>query len=71
MVKWCCNYCYKDNQLIQNKGYGYADIDAKKLMQKNELFRIASQTKAVTCTGVMVLYEQGKLMLNEPVGFYP
>ena len=57
----------KDNQLIQNKGYGYADIDSKKQMQKDELFRIASQTKAVTCVGIMILYEQGKILLNEPV----
>jgi CubicO group peptidase (beta-lactamase class C family) len=57
----------KDNQLIQNKGYGYADIAAQKPMEKNELFRIASQTKAVTCVGIMILYEQGKLLLDEPV----
>jgi CubicO group peptidase (beta-lactamase class C family) len=57
----------KDNQLIQNKGYGFADVDSKKSMQKDELFRIASQTKALTCTGIMILYEQGKILLNEPV----
>lgn len=57
----------KDNQLIQNKGYGYADVDSKKVMQKDELFRIASQTKAVTCVGIMILYEQGKILLDEPV----
>ena len=57
----------KDNQLVQNKGYGYADVDSKKPMQKDELFRIASQTKVITCTGIMILYEQGKILLNEPV----
>src|SRR6185437_8490785 len=57
----------KDNQLVQYKGYGYADVDSRKLMQKDELVRIASQTKAITCTGIMILYEQGKILLNEPV----
>lgn len=57
----------KDNQLIQNKGYGFADVSAKRPMQKDELLRIASQTKAITCTGIMILYEQGKLLLDEPV----
>ena len=57
----------KDNRLIQSKGYGYADVASKKPMEKDELFRIASQTKAITCTGIMILYEQGKLMLDEPV----
>jgi len=36
-------------------------------MDKDELFRIASQTKAITCVGIMKLYEQGKLLLDEPV----
>jgi len=57
----------KDNQLVQYKGYGYADVDSKKQMQKDELVRIASQTKAITCTGIMILYEQGKILLGEPV----
>lgn len=57
----------KDNQLVQYKGYGYADIDSRKLMQKDELVRIASQTKALTCTGIMILYEHGKILLDEPV----
>jgi CubicO group peptidase (beta-lactamase class C family) len=57
----------KDNELLQSKGYGYADVDTNKTMQKDELFRIASQTKAVTCVAIMILYEQGKLLLDEPV----
>lgn len=57
----------KDNQLVQYKGYGYADVDTKTPMAKDEIFRIASQTKAVTAVGIMILYEQGKLLLDEPV----
>lgn len=58
----------KDNQMIKNNGYGFADVASKKLMKRDELLRIASQTKAITCTGIMILYEQGKLLLDEPVG---
>ena len=57
----------KDNQLVQYKGYGYADAETKKPMQNDAIFRIASQTKAVTAAGIMILYEQGKLLLDEPV----
>jgi CubicO group peptidase (beta-lactamase class C family) len=57
----------KDNQLVQYKGYGYADKDLKTPMAKDELFRIASQTKAVTSVGIMILYEQGKFTLDEPI----
>ena len=57
----------KDNQIVQWKGYGYADVDTKKIMQKDEIFRIMSQTKAITSVGIMILYEQGKLLLDEPI----
>ena len=57
----------KDNQLIQYKGYGYADAEAKKPMHSDEIFRIMSQTKAITSAAIMMLYEQGKLLLDEPI----
>ena len=57
----------KDNQLVQYKGYGFADVDSKKPMQKDQIFRIMSQTKAITSVGIMILYEQGKLLLDEPI----
>ncbi|MGN6617343.1 MAG: serine hydrolase domain-containing protein [Ilyomonas sp.] len=60
----------KDNQLIQYKGYGYADAEAKKPMAKDEIFRIMSQTKAITSAGVLILYEQGKLLLDEPISHF-
>lgn len=57
----------KDNQLVQYKGYGYADYENKTSMQKDNIFRIMSQTKAITSAGIMILYEQGKLLLDEPI----
>ncbi|MBE7169375.1 MAG: beta-lactamase family protein [Williamsia sp.] len=60
----------KDNQLIQYKGYGYLDAEARKPMPRDAIFRIASQTKALTSTGILILYEQGKLLLDEPIANY-
>ncbi|RFM28284.1 serine hydrolase domain-containing protein [Deminuibacter soli] len=57
----------QDGKVLQYKGYGYANAEQKKPMQTNDLFRLASQTKAVVSTGIMLLYEQGKLYLDEPV----
>jgi CubicO group peptidase (beta-lactamase class C family) len=57
----------KDNQVIQYKGYGYADVESKKPMKNDAIFRIASQTKAITSIGIMILYEQGKLLLDQPI----
>ncbi len=57
----------KDNQLIQYKGYGLADVASKKPMKNDAIFRIMSQTKAITSVGAMILYEQGKFLLDEPI----
>lgn len=57
----------KDNQVVQWKGYGFADDDSKRPMQKDQIFRIMSQTKAITSVGIMILYERGKLLLDEPI----
>jgi CubicO group peptidase (beta-lactamase class C family) len=39
-------------------------------MKKDAIFRIASQTKAITSVGVMMLYEEGKILLDDPVSRY-
>ena len=57
----------KDNQLIQYKGYGYADEETKKPMANNSIFRIMSQTKAIVSVGALMLYEEGKFLLDEPI----
>lgn len=57
----------KDNQIIQYKSYGHADVATKRPMPKDAIFRIMSQTKAITSAGVLILYEQGKLLLDEPI----
>lgn len=60
----------KDGNIIQNKGYGYSDVASKKMMQPNSIFRIASQTKAIVSTGILMLYDEGKLSLLDPVSKY-
>jgi len=57
----------KDNQVVQYKGYGYADVATKKPMKNDAIFRIMSQTKAITSVGAMILYEQGKFLLDQPI----
>ncbi len=57
----------KDNQVIFSKGFGYADIDMKKPMAPDALFRLASQTKAIVSAGIMCLWEEGKFSLDEPI----
>jgi CubicO group peptidase (beta-lactamase class C family) len=49
---------------------GMADREAGKAMQKDALFRICSMTKPITSTAVMMLYEEGKFLLEDPISKY-
>ena len=51
----------KDNQVVYYKGHGYSNLSAKKPMQADAIFRIMSQTKAITSLGIMQLFERGQL----------
>mgnify|MGYP000644444173 CR=1 FL=1 len=57
----------KNNQLVHYKGHGYADLASKKPMPADAIFRIMSQTKALTSLGILQLFEQGKLRLDQPI----
>src|SRR5258708_21326287 len=46
---------------------GYQDLESKKPMRTDSNFQIMSMTKPVTATGVMILMEEGKLALSDPV----
>jgi CubicO group peptidase (beta-lactamase class C family) len=49
---------------------GLRDIESNSPMQKDSLFRIASLTKPVTCAAIMVLQDEGRLSLIDPVEKY-
>ncbi len=49
---------------------GVADLDSKKPMTKDSLFRIASMTKPITGVAIMMLVEEGKVRLTDPVSRY-
>jgi CubicO group peptidase (beta-lactamase class C family) len=49
------------------KAVGDADREAKKPMRTDSIFRICSMTKPITSVAVMVLYEEGRFLLNQPV----
>ena len=52
------------------KTFGKSDIEHNVPMQENSVFRIASQTKAIVSVGIMILQEEGKLLITDPVGKY-
>lgn len=56
--------------VVSHDAVGQADIDKKKSMEKETLFRIASMTKPITALGVMILADEGKLSPDDPVEKY-
>lgn len=60
----------RNGKIVYHKGLGYNDATAKKPLPKNAIMRIASQTKAITSVAVMMLYEEGKFLLDDAVSKY-
>jgi CubicO group peptidase (beta-lactamase class C family) len=57
----------RDGQPVYERAVGWADREAGRRMTTDAIFRIASQTKALTSVAVMALVEEGKLSLDDPV----
>lgn len=60
----------RDGQDVLFRSYGQLDREAGKPMRTDAIFRIASMSKAVTTVAALTLYEEGKFLLNDPVGKY-
>lgn len=57
-------------KIVYHKSFGMADNQTNRKLMKDDIFRIASQTKAITSTAVMMLWEEGKFGLDEPISKY-
>jgi CubicO group peptidase (beta-lactamase class C family) len=60
----------RNSKIAYHKSFGYRNIETKEPLQKDDIFRIASQTKAITSLAVMMLWEEGKFLLNDPISDY-
>lgn len=57
----------RNDSLLYAKGYGYADEEKGEMMEPGNILRMASVSKLITATGIMLLQEQGKLSLRDTV----
>ena len=60
----------RNGKIVHWKAYGMADNQAGRPLKRDDIFRIASQSKAITATGVMMLWEEGKFQLDDPISKY-
>jgi CubicO group peptidase (beta-lactamase class C family) len=56
--------------IVLHEAFGVSDHTSQKEMTRDAIFRIASQSKAITATAVMMLWEEGKFRLDDPISDY-
>jgi CubicO group peptidase (beta-lactamase class C family) len=60
----------RKGKIVYHKAFGMADNRAGRALKKGDIFRIASQSKAITSTAVMMLWEEGRFQLDDPISKY-
>jgi CubicO group peptidase (beta-lactamase class C family) len=60
----------RHGQVVYEHAFGMRDREAKDPMRTDAIFRIASQTKALVSVGIMMLQEEGKLLIDQPLSRY-
>ena len=62
----------RDGQLVLAKGYGKRSLQDGRAVETNTIFAIGSVSKQFTCAAILLLAEDGKLSVNDPVAkYYP
>jgi len=57
----------RNGKIVYYKAFGKADSQSGRNLKRDDIFRIASQSKAITSTAVMMLWEEGKFRLDDPI----
>ncbi len=57
----------RDGDVVYERAVGWSDREARRPMRTDAIFRIASQTKAITSAAIMQLVEEGRVALGDPV----
>ncbi len=58
---------WQRGEVLQLNAIGYRDVEARIPMQRDTIFRIASMSKPVTTAAAMVLVDEGKMALDDPI----
>src|ERR1041385_4326251 len=60
----------RKGKIVHLEAQGVLDLESKKPLAKDSMFRVASMTKPVTGLAIMMMIEEGKVRLNDPVSRY-
>ncbi|MDR0836104.1 MAG: beta-lactamase family protein, partial [Tannerella sp.] len=64
------SFVARNGKIVHYKGYGYKDVENNIPVSTKDIFRWASQTKAITTAVLMTLFEENKFLLDDPVEMY-
>jgi CubicO group peptidase (beta-lactamase class C family) len=60
----------RDGKLVDFQAYGYRDLEKRLPMERDTICRVYSMSKIITSAGVLVLFEEGRFNLDDPVSKY-
>ncbi len=60
-------YIAREGQVTHLNAFGHQDLEGQIPMAEDAIFRIASMSKAIKSVAIMMLYEEGKLMMRDPL----
>ncbi|MFT5885636.1 MAG: CubicO group peptidase (beta-lactamase class C family) [Arcticibacterium sp.] len=60
----------RNGKIVYQKAFGQSNVQGNKAFRTDDIFRIASQSKAITTTAAMMLWEEGKFFLDDPISKY-
>ena len=60
----------RNGKIVHYKAFGMADNQSGRALKRDDIYRIASQSKALTATAVMILWEEGRFRLDDPISEY-
>jgi CubicO group peptidase (beta-lactamase class C family) len=66
-IAGAAGFIARDGKIVYHKAFGVSDAETGKELATDDIFRIASQTKAITSVAVMTLFEHGKFLLDDKV----
>src|SRR5688572_19052598 len=69
-IKGAIGFIARDGKVVYHKAFGIDDPEKNQALKTDAIFRIASQTKAITSVAVMMLFEEGKFLLDDPLSKY-
>ena len=60
----------RNGKIIYQQTYGFADRETQRVMEDDAVYRIYSMSKPITAVALMILYEEGRFRLNDPIARY-